>query len=448
MSFEAVRLDDSVDIPRPPPSSDLPLPAPTAPIHLPALKTVDKIPSECLSARVGRQWRTPAVKTLITQSLHAASGVVGAKVWLGDCQTIEVLDLTEGHLRWLSTGRVAADVLSVLPADGRSLAALRTLRGVWIGRSSPAEIDMLREVLVARGVRQSIRELEIDLATILSNSDGHWEKVQRAAVLVEAVAHRDALRERVVGDCDGDRDIYAELLSRSSTGTPTVQKLINESATTAGTVMYSGRDEAIPAAFSDDTFGIASILQLLDDALDDEAKKKRAVEIAAHMPSLSHFKAGDYDEVLDAPAGDVWVFLERLQTALVSKGRERSLSVEMFLPANAFLEPVHARDSPCLWGPASNEKLPPIEEVEIHVSGDVAGHHLKKFYRHVMAAVASFSKELKGHKKTQVHFSDDADGLSTDFERRFLAEQIGLNFSGSPYKFSLDGDGLCVERRT
>ncbi|CEL96791.1 unnamed protein product [Vitrella brassicaformis CCMP3155] len=433
LSFEEVELDDSIrnDIPYPPPSSALPA-APSAPVHLPALKTVDNIPGVCLSAREGRQWLTPAVKTLIIRDLSAE--VEGARAWVGDFEAIEVLEL-----RWDDDD--AASVLSALPADGKSLAALRTLRGVEMD-SSPADIDRLREVLVARGVSRSLRELEIDQAT----GRRYWNRLQNTAQLVDAVAHPEALSQPIMRECDRDGQIDAEILSRSSsTGTPTVQKLVGELAKTAHIVAYRGFDEAVPAVITDDTFPAAHTLLLLNVALDDEAKKERAVEIASHMPNLSHIKGSDGDgQLLNAPAGDVWMFLERLQAALVSKGRERSLAVDLNPLTNEFADD---HQSPCLWGRRTNDKLPPIEDVTIHVHGGVEDDELETFYLRVMASVASFSNELKGHKKTIVEFEDE-NGVRTDFERRFLAEQASLNFSGGPYKLSFDGDGLVVERRT
>ncbi|CEM27696.1 unnamed protein product [Vitrella brassicaformis CCMP3155] len=447
LPFEEVKLDKSVDIIDPRPSYRLP-PAPAGPIHLPALKTVDNISSECLYARVGRQWRTPAVKTLTIRGDLHESEVEGARAWLGDCEAIEVLDADE-------VAGVPASVLSALPADGKSLAALRTLRGIRLLVGTPAEIDRLREVLVARGVRRSIRELKIVWNT-LSNTDEDWERLQKTAQLVDAVAHPEALSGRVVRKSWGCGHIDAEFLSRtSSAGSPTMQRIVDEFAKTADTVKYKGGDEPVPAAITDDTFPAAHTLQLLGGALADDAKEERAIEIASHMPSLARIDVGDaiYGAHLDAPADEVWVFLERLQTALVSREREKSLSVGLGLPASAFLEPLSDQESPCLWGRDSNDKLPPIKDVAINVFDDVAdAGDLETFYQHAMASVASFSNELKGHKRTGVYFHESTD-LCQDFERRFVAEQGGLNFAGGPYKFSFVDDTfsaphLLVERRT
>jgi len=299
-------------------------------------------------------------------------------------------------------------------------------------------------VLVARGVRQSIRELEIDMRWMLSIG---WtvERCQSVAQLIDAVADPEAVKKGVFKlSNDGTRGrIDAELLSLSSSGPAAAEKLIRDFAKKAGSVTYSGEDEAHPAAITDDTFPAAHTLRLLGDALDDEAKMERAVEIASHMPSLSCVKIGDHQE-LDAPATEVWRFLERLQAALVSRGKERSLSVEMYLSPSAFVEPVHTERSPCLWGRGSNDNLPPVEEVTITVLGGVQDDHYETFYSNVMATITSFTDELKGHKKTCVGLLNCH--LRTDFQRRFMAQQAGLNLSGGPYKLSLDGQGLCVER--
>ncbi|CEM19593.1 unnamed protein product [Vitrella brassicaformis CCMP3155] len=440
LSFEEVKLERSIRIPDPPPSSDLP-PAPSAPVHLPALKTVDNIPSERLAARVGRKWWTPAVKTLIIRRRVAALDVEGARAWLPDCDAIEALDLDS----WRAER--AAGVLSALPADGKSLAALQTLRGIMLWDLTA--IDRLREVLVARGVKRSISELKIDIVGHLWNTDEDWERLQKAAQLVDAVAHSQALLQRIVRDGGGHgRIIYMdmELLSRSSsTGTPTVQKLAGEYAKTVDFVAYSGGDEAHRVAITDDTFPAAHTLRLTRNALADAAKKNRALEIASHMPSLSCIQAGDHqnDTVLNAPVSEMWMFLERLQAALVSKGRERSLTLEMLsLSVSAFAD---ERQSPCLWWRDSNEKLPPIKEVTVYITDVVGNGQLETFYQRVMASVASFSNELKGHKKTTVRLWHH---VRTDFERRFLAEQATLNFNGGPYKFSSHRYGLVVERRT
>ncbi|CEL96801.1 unnamed protein product [Vitrella brassicaformis CCMP3155] len=252
LSFERVVLDRTIRISDPPPSSALP-PAPAAPVHLPALKTVDKIRRECLAARVGRQWRTPAVKTLIPHNF-GASEVQGARAWLGDCDSIGVLNLADE----------TAGVLSVLPADGKTLKSLRTLRGVRMYWGRPADIDRLREVLVARGVSRSIRELEIGMGWMPS-TDETVECSQNVARLIDAIAHPEAVEEGVfkLNDDGTCGRIDAELLSRSSSGSPAAGKLISEHAKRAGTVVYSGGDEAHPAAITDDTFPAAHTLKLL-----------------------------------------------------------------------------------------------------------------------------------------------------------------------------------------
>ncbi|CEL96797.1 unnamed protein product [Vitrella brassicaformis CCMP3155] len=438
LSFEAVELGSSIRIPYPPPSSDLPA-APSAPVNLPALKTVDNIPSECLAARVGRQWRTPAVKTLITRGYFSASEEA-VKAWVVDCEAIEVLDPA------ILGAADAADVLSALPAHGKSLGSLRTLRGVWIGSSS-ADIDRLREVLVARGVKRWISELKIDMGGHLGNTDEEWERLQKTAQLVDAVAHREALSRRIVGNIIWRGSIDLELISRtSSSGTPLMQRIIDNYAKGAHVVAYSGGDEAIPAAITDDSFPAAHTLQLLDDALDDEAKKERALNIASHMPSLSCIKTGDGEvgEVMDAPVREVWRFLEWLQEALVSKGRERSLTLEIVVSAADFTAPLSGGRSPALWGQGSNAKRPPIEKVSVSIDGDVADDELERWYQHVMASLNSFNHKLKGHKRTTVCFEDDA--VRTYFEQRFLAELAGLNLNGGPYEFSFSDFSLVVER--
>ncbi|CEM08934.1 unnamed protein product [Vitrella brassicaformis CCMP3155] len=282
------------------------------------------------------------------------------------------------------------------------------------------------------------------------------KRCQSVARLIDAIAHREAVDNGVFalnndGTCGR---IGAELLSRGSTG-PAADKIINEYAKAAHTVVYggldevySGADEAVSAAISDDTFPAAHTLQLLGDALDDEAKEKRAVEIASHMPNLSCVEIGSHEHalLLDAPAGEVWVFLERLQAALVSRGRERSLTLCLDLVANELTAPVHSKSSPCLWGRDSNDKLPPVEEVTITVSGFVDDDQLEQFYDNVMATLISSNDELKGHEKTYVELWDDE--LRTDFQRRFMAQQASLNNSGGPYKLSFDGQGLRVERRS
>ncbi|CEM27206.1 unnamed protein product [Vitrella brassicaformis CCMP3155] len=142
------------------------------------------------------------------------------------------------------------------------------------------------------------------------------------------------------------------------------------------------------------------------------------------------------------------LFLQELK-ALVSRGRERSLIVDLHLRPSAFFEPVHTDRSPSLWGRDTNDKLPTVEKVTITVSGGVEDDQLEQFYDNVMGTVISFNNELKGHKKTCVRLLDD--DLRTDFQRRFMAQQAGLNLCGGPYKLSsAAGFGesmLCVERR-
>ncbi|CEM08903.1 unnamed protein product [Vitrella brassicaformis CCMP3155] len=428
LSFEVVQLDDSVATPDPLPSSDLP-PAPTAPIHLPALTTIDSIPSDdCLSARVGRQWHTRAVKTLTIRGSIGEEEVGGARSWLADCVGVEVLDINA----WIEG--VPAGMLSALPADGQSLSALHTLRCLTVKYDRPADVDRLREMMVARGASRSIRQLKIDVGVFLSNTDENWERLQKAAQLVDAVAQPDAFIA-----CDSGRHgvIAVELLSRRGSGTRTMQGIMDEFTKTAGKVSYSGHDEAHPVAITDDTFPAAHTLQLRQHALVNEAKKKRAVEIASNMPSLSCIETEDalFVEVLD--------FLELLQTALVSQGRGRTLTLRMHLPAAALIAPLQNLESPCLWGRGGSNALPAIQNFRILIDGDVDDGDADTFYKHVMATVTSFNDELEGHQRTTV------ERLNTQFQQRFLAEQASLNLSGGPYKLSLNtrNGSMCVERR-
>ncbi|CEM27694.1 unnamed protein product [Vitrella brassicaformis CCMP3155] len=446
LAFEQVELDRSIRIPYPPPSWALPA-APSTSVRLPALKTVDNIPNPFLSARVGRKWRTPAVKTLITE------GAEGGREWVEGAKALQVLDLAHD---WDADD--VAGVLSELPADGKSLQSLRTLRGIRLLVGTHADIDRLREVLVARGVRQSIRELEIDMRWMLSIG---WtvERCQSVAQLIDAVADPEAVKKGVFKlSNDGTRGrIDAELLSLSSSGPAAAEKLIRDFAKKAGSVTYSGEDEAHPAAITDDTFPAAHTLQLLGHALADEAKKKRAVEIASHMPSLSRIDEGsaaDDGVVLHAPVRDLWRWLERLHVELVRRGKERRLTLGLELSPSAFLEPLSDQQSPCLWGWDSPDKLPPIETVYVNIDGtslpeDDDRHRenakLKTFYRHVMAMLTSFNQKLKGHKRTEVRNISRV--LGPDFERRFLDQQASLNFSGGAYEFSIANTSLTVERR-
>ncbi|CEM08935.1 unnamed protein product [Vitrella brassicaformis CCMP3155] len=144
LSFEAVELDDSIEIPDPPPSSDLP-PAPTAPIHLPALTTVDNIANDCMSAndcmpaRVGRQWHTPAVKSLTTQLLRFPAQK-GGRSWLEDCKAIEVLHIYSGGRR--RHGRFAEWAPPLTGSRWRRFAYCEASR--WIGAAPSPSTSCVR----------------------------------------------------------------------------------------------------------------------------------------------------------------------------------------------------------------------------------------------------------------------------------------------------------------
>ncbi|CEM24059.1 unnamed protein product [Vitrella brassicaformis CCMP3155] len=394
--FEAVKLHDSIDMPDSIPSSDLPPAptAPTAPIHLPALTTIDSIPSDhCLWARVGRQWHTPAVKTLTIRGGIGEEDVEGARSWLADCADIEVLHLSSCVIDGGDADDVAG-MLSVLPADGKSLAALRTLRGVDVEMydRDPAAIDRLREVMVARGVSRSIRELEIDMRS-MGSTPHDVERCQSVARLIDAIAHPEAVKKGVFTLChDGTcGEIDEALLSRSSTGPAATQQLIRDFAKRAGTVMYLVDDDAVPATITDASFP------------------------AAHTLSPSPMRPR-------------------------RSGRSRSPPTCPTCRASRQMSPLFVRcggsSSSCRrrWSAGGGRGACGVEDDQ-----------LEQFYDNVMASVASFSNELKGHRKTCVRLLCDA--LRTDFKRRFMAQQANLNLSGGPYKLSLEADGLCVERR-
>ncbi|CEM14149.1 unnamed protein product [Vitrella brassicaformis CCMP3155] len=445
LSFEAVDLDDSIVVadsiydPDLDPTSDLP-PIPTALVHLPALKTIDNTPWEYLSARLGRKWYAPAVKTIIIDA--SPCDVDAGETWLTDCEAIEVLD----NVRW--DADQMADALRGLPADGKSLKALRTLRGIRMDEYvSHAEIDRLREVMVARGVSRSIRELGIDIGDSLWDAAPYREKLRETAQFIDAVAHPAAISEDL-GQLQCGK-IAVELVSRSrSSGSPTMQKIIDGFAKVAHTVAYCGSTEAIPAAISDNTFPDADTLQLFNDALDDEANVSRAVEIASNMPSLSFVKAGDdeYFHPLEWPADEVWRFLEQLQTVLVSNKVEKTLDIELNLSTAELTAAPDTHDSPCMWGPSYD--IPSIGEVTVNVFGNVEDDEFDfdLFYYHVIAMVASFMGKLTDHKSTVVHIIDD-EQLVVEFRRRFMPQQAGFNLSGGPYTLSLDDRKLCVRRR-
>ncbi|CEM31862.1 unnamed protein product [Vitrella brassicaformis CCMP3155] len=415
------------------------------------LETVDNIPLECISARADRQWRTPAVTTLIVGtdldlSSYDEEEWDGLEAWVGGCDAIEVLDLKRIYFT------TTEGLLSALPADGKSLAALRTLRGVsmdeavWM-ETDKVGIDRLREVMVARGVKRSVRELKITVRRMPSR-DGAVTWSESAARLIEAVAAPEVVWEEVFAPTDDSTSgrIDAELLSlSSSTGTLPAQKLIVDYAKTAGTVTYSGCHETTPNAITDDAFAAAHTLRLVGDALADSDKKNRAVDIASKMPNLARIEAPHrLGETLTAPVREVWRFLERLQTARESRGRaEKSLSyVGLTLPPGALAISTDNPASPCLWDPDIHQ-LPPIAEVCVDVLGMVADDRLEAFYNGVMATVVSFTSKLKGHTKSTVQLCP---GMMDDFRQRFLVK--GLNINAGPYQLSIFRRTLLVERRT
>ncbi|CEL95827.1 unnamed protein product [Vitrella brassicaformis CCMP3155] len=310
LTFEDVGLDRSSYIPNPPPSSDLP-PVPSAPVRLPALTTVKDIPNEYAAARVGRNWRTPNVKAF-SHSCRLFSSGNGVKAWLADCsERLEVL-ISNG------TAMVASPV-SELP-DGRSLSALHTLH---LELGGAEDTDKLREALVARGVRRQLRSLRLTVWPVWFFADAHGgdriEKLRRAVQLRDAVAQPAALSEPTIDWSGGYRLTKVELLS--GTTEPAVHKVLAHFTKTATTVTYDGHDEPHPAPITDDTFSAAHELILGHGALATEDKKRRAIEVASHMPNLTTISAATV-----GPLFKVWGFLEGLQSEWVSRGEgERSV---------------------------------------------------------------------------------------------------------------------------
>jgi len=436
LSFEAVELDDSIDIPHPLPSSDLP-PAPCVPIpiHLPALKTANSIPGYLVMAPQRRNWHMPALRVLTIGELPGGDA---GSVWLTHCKAIEVLDF---NATGSYSGAFVADLPSALPAGCGALEALHTLRGIALP-ASPADIDKLREVMVARGARRSIRNLQFIWNHCVVDTDNTVQQLRKIAELRDAVADPAAMSEPLVCGNMGYGGLAMELLSRSSDHV--FQNVIAVFAKTITTVTYCGRTEATPASITDDTFPAAHTLQLQDDALPSEAKKKRAVEIASHMANLQRIEADAHVAV-----SEVWRFVARLQRARIGRGREGGLTVHLMVNFYTLLG--HVPACFCLGG-RSVEQLRGVEKIEIDIWGDVeelgeefeVGDEFDTFYGNVMAMVTAYN-EIKGHTATRVSIAEH--GLRYRFQERFHQQHAALKLAGGPFRFCCDDQGFLVERR-
>jgi len=336
-------------------------PPPTSPVHLPALTTVIDVQPEHAAARVGRNWHTPNIRVLTFQNTYSGDDEFeGARQWIGDGTRLEKL---EYDIR--GCGSENDDFLHGVP-EGQSLSGLRSLGRVRVYCDStgsewePAEMQGFRDLLVRRGCVKTIREMQLDFGEqrceegYLEDTAETRELIERAAELVDAVMHPDALSQPLMPCLHDIGKIDYQLVTWGlAHPSPTVRKLVADYASGVRIVGFKDPTRNLPAQpVTPTAFPKATAFCLRSTRI------AKAVEAAQQMPSLECVEAESPSAVRD--------FLEAFHAAAPDKTIGR---VTLELPATSLT----GRPSFHELGKNRNP-LPPIEELCLYVEGFLTDH--------------------------------------------------------------------------
>ncbi|CEL96805.1 unnamed protein product [Vitrella brassicaformis CCMP3155] len=435
LSFEAVGLAANV---RPPRfvSPSYPLPALSAPTILPALKTVTGLPSKCAAVRVGRQWRTPHLRALtITSDVEELKPAAGAS-WIDGCRSLEVLEYQDDGYGGIDqercTGELSVEMLSAVPPDGQPLANLRHLSFINMMSATAQQIDRLRETLVARGVRRSLKELRVEGRLNLENDSESRELAEAIGTLGEDTCHPETYSKPLAVSLQSSSErgvhISADLLFWARTQSRWVKRYVEEYARCAGDVQYDGEDEIVPEGaeaaavtrVSDETFRCANTFHFKSSSGMSSEKIKRAAEIASHLTRLKFVELVGHSD-LNAQRN----FLKHLNATSVRMGRP------------PVLKNVHSRVSA---GDLANEQpeglfwtdkaMPSIEWAQISVhDGLDEEDDFDTFYTNLCAMMSS-TTQLKGWRRTEVIVLDKP--LRLKSRTRFRSQHEILSLAMAP----------------
>jgi len=130
-------------------------------------------------------------------------------------------------------------LLSKAPKDGSSLSRLQTIGPIGPVLDNSRAVDELRQTLVERGCRKSLRELQIRLPTRAERT--HQRVLRDIGQLVDEVVRPDALDNvTVTGDRSAGLIMDIELIGWMSTESPQVQRIVRAYAAAAAKVQYDG----------------------------------------------------------------------------------------------------------------------------------------------------------------------------------------------------------------
>ncbi|CEM35131.1 unnamed protein product [Vitrella brassicaformis CCMP3155] len=418
-------------------SSD-PLPPSPSPVDLSALEEVHNLPYGCAEVRTSdRVWQTPSVRVMTFEWDDTPDPERAIGEWMASCEHLEIFD-DDG------TFETKAELLC-MPPPGTSLARLRSIGPIFLqyGEADDYQdrVAGLRQALVARGCRKSLRELSIEASEITAENKGLLREV---ALLSEAVLHPEALSEAPVVKLTHGREMEVELIEWMANESPQVQKLVRELASVAEVVSYNNELTDPNAAAHATVFPCATTFRCTAGELSAEEIDGLAKTVASSMPQCRTIHLGDADE--DALKHAV-AFLRSLRRHMATEDGqgggegegEKHLSVTIAVSVTGILH----RSLPLqLW---PNRDLPAIDDVFIRVMGSLPpGATEEALYGSLMASLTGVMSRPGVSKASAWLCHSVLKGV----RRLFNTHLAAFNLLGAPYTITMRYDTITIARRT
>jgi len=419
-------------------SSD-PLPPSPSPVDLSALEEVHNLPYGCAEVRTSdRVWQTPSVRVMTFEWDDTPDPERAIGEWMASCEHLEIFD-DDG------TFETKAELLR-MPPPGASLARLRSIGTLLLesGQDDRTAAN-LRQALVERGCRKSLRKLPIDGWTIRA---AHEDVLREVASLSESVLQPEALSQPQVVKKADNLEMELELIEWMANERPQVQKLVREFAAVTDVVFYKNElTDPNAAAHAAAYFPSATTFRCSPRELLPPVRSGLAKTVA-NMPRCSTIGFVDNLEAhQDAPKNSV-AFLESVKRHMATgKGQgggegegERRLSVKIEVSVTGILH----RSRPLqLW---ASHDLPAIDDVCIRVMAGLGeDDSMEALYGSVMASLVGIISRPGVSEASIVFLSLHVLG---HMRRLFQSQLAWFNLLDTAYSVTMEDDTITVETRT
>ncbi|CEM05780.1 unnamed protein product [Vitrella brassicaformis CCMP3155] len=280
----------------------------------------------------------------------------------------------------------------------------------------------MREALLKRGCRKSLRELPIAVKGKITAE--HKGVLRELARLSEAVLQPQALdKPQFKIECEGEMEL--ELIEWMADESSRVQKLVREFADLADVVVYENELTDLNAAADSTYFPSATIFRCPPRQLSAEVVDGLARTVANSMPQCRTIQFVDTGTHLNA-ANNAVVYLSALKRHMATgegQGGGEGAVVE--------------------W---ASHDLPAIDDVHLDVYGSLpAGATEEVFNGSLMASLGGVISRA-GVRKASASLWNQR--VREGVRRLFNTQLAALNLLGAPNTITMRYDAITVARRT